>query len=108
MFFNRYIYATCLILNLVSCTHLKTGDYSPKSDLYWTDLVVSANKENKSLLIKLKEKNADLYMQLLNDSKDSELLNFWGQSLNFDAGAKKKILDDRFISELQGLFGIII
>lgn len=54
----------------------------------------------------LEDNNPALYNQILKDSKDPYLPMFWGQSLNFDSGAKKQIVDEKIISDLQALFNI--
>jgi hypothetical protein len=97
---------TLIAFSLVSCSSLKKKHYSPKDDQYWAELVEESTHSKKSILAVLEIKNPALYNQILNDSKDSALLNFWGQSLNFDSGAKKKILPDQLISDLQAQFGI--
>lgn len=77
-----------------------------KDDRYWSDLVEQSKKSNKSILSILMKMNPDLYKQIQKDSVDSALLTFWGQSLNFDSGAKKKIVDDQLITDLHEQFGL--
>lgn len=95
-----------LIFILNSCSQLKRKNYSPKDDQYWEELVHQASNSKKSIISILQEKSPDLYRQIQKDSQDQALLSFWGQSLNFDSGANKKILSDQLISDLQGQFGI--
>ncbi len=54
----------------------------------------------------IEENNAALYNQMLLDSKDPMLPMFWGKSHNFDSGAKKVIVDEKIIEDLQRLFNI--
>jgi hypothetical protein len=74
--------------------------------LYFSDLVFKSIEKNESILKILENKNPHLLSQIQNDSRDSLLLNFWGESLNFDSGAQKKIINDQIISDLQAQFGI--
>jgi hypothetical protein len=102
----KYLFFVLLALNLVSCSNLKTKNYSEKDDQYWANLVGESMMTKKSILQVIETKNPALLVQIQNDSKDSVLLSFWGQSLNFDSGAKKQIVDDFLMSELQAQFGI--
>lgn len=60
-----------------------------------------------SILDVLKQEHPHLYAQIDSDSKDPDLLNFWGKSTNFDSGAKKQILSDAIITDLQKKFNIV-
>jgi hypothetical protein len=102
----KYLFFVLLASNLVACSNLKTKNYSEKDDQYWANLVEESLMTKKSILQVLEKKNPALLAQIQNDSKDSALLSFWGESLNFDSGAKKQIVDDLLISDLQAQFGI--
>ncbi len=93
-------------LLLVSCAQLKSKSYSESTDQYWSELVASSLANKTSFLTTLKNTNPHLYNQIENDSKDLKLISFWGQSYNFDSGAKKQIIDDKIINELQAKFNI--
>lgn len=69
-------------------------------------MALESKETNVSIMRILEENNPALYNQILKDSKDPYVTMFWGQSLNFDSGAKKKIVDDKIISDLQALFNI--
>ena len=94
------------LLALVSCSGLKTKKSSETGDQYWSELVSDVRTSKTSILSILKKKNPHLYTQIENDSRDPHLAGLWGKSLNFDSGAKKQIIDDQIISDLQGQFNI--
>ena len=98
-------YCIFLAISLISCSTVKTK-YHPASDEYWSSLVNEATTGKKSIIATLEKENPSLYKQILNDSKDPIILKFWGQSLNFDSGAKKQIIDDQLMTDLQAQFGI--
>ncbi len=101
-----FILNLLLILVLTSCSHQKSKNNTGLDDLYFSDLVFKSIEKNESILKILENKNPHLLSQIQNDSRDSLLLNFWGESLNFDSGAQKKIINDQIISDLQAQFGI--
>lgn len=101
MFFNKLI--ILFLFFLVSCSGFQTK-YPENSDLYWSQLVTLSEKKQISILEVLKKENPHLYRQIEEDSKDSELLSFWGKSTNFDSGAKKQIISDAIISDLHHQF----
>lgn len=91
----------------VSCATIKPEiQYTTGQDQYWENLVKLKNSSNQSIVEIIKAKNQILYRQIDADSSDSNLLGFWGQSFNFDSGAKKKILDEKILEELQLKFGV--
>ena len=103
----------CLIVTLFtfSCAHKNKAErnisaHTPLEDQYWNDLVEESKAENTSIMRTLEYNNPNLYNQIFKDSKDPYLTIFWGQSLNFDSGAKKQIVDDKIIGNLQALFNI--
>ncbi|MBC7537604.1 MAG: hypothetical protein H7281_02190 [Bacteriovorax sp.] len=100
------LFCMLIVFSFISCSNLKTKHYSPKDDQYWEELVNQSIHTGTSIQSILEIKKPSLYYQILNDSKDSALINLWGQSLNFDSGAKKKIINDQVIADLQALFGI--
>ena len=95
-----------LFLNLASCSTSKSMNFSPSDDQYWSALVTKSSESHTSIISILQDKNPLLYNQIEKDSTDPVLLNLWGQSLNFDSGAKKQIINDQIISDLQAKFGI--
>lgn len=105
---NRVILAAFFIVFLfsVSCTGLVEKNKSLTSNEYWGELVNTTLKNKTPLLSILQNENPDLYRQIKNDSLDPLLTGFWGLSLNFDSGAKKQIIDDEIIGNLQEMFHI--
>ncbi len=89
---------------LTSCSALTP--HFEKSDLYWSQLVTLSVEKKESILSILKDKNSHLYKQIQNDARDMSLTSFWGKSLNFDSGAKNKIIADQILSDLQAVFSI--
>lgn len=97
------------ILFTLSCAHKVTRNISahiPLEDAYWNDMALESTETNVSIMRTLEDNNPALYNQILKDSKDPYLTMFWGQSLNFDSGAKKQIVDEKIIGDLQALFNI--
>ena len=94
----------------LSCAQQKTRDISavhtPLEDEYWNDMAFDSVQSRKPILRIIEENNPALYNQILTDSKDPYLTMFWGRSLNFDSGARKKIVDDKIIQDLQAVFNI--
>jgi hypothetical protein len=66
----------------------------------------NVNSTDKDVFTTLDESYPALSSQIKKEAKDPYLLMFWGESLNFDSNAKKKIVDDKLIEELQALFNI--
>lgn len=102
---NFFLFVPMLLL-LLSCSVFPTNQYSPKDDQYWALMVKESEEGQTSILEIIKKRSPALYTQIQNDSEDHELLNFWGQSLNFDSGAKKQIINDSIIADLHGQFGL--
>ena len=67
---------------------------------------MEAIEEKESFFDVLEENHPALYNQIITDAKDPYLPMFWGQSYNFDSGAKKIIVDPKIIGELQARFNI--
>lgn len=107
---KRLILVLSTLLFFASCSYLQTSLQQPnlslKDDQYWAQLVKTSEESNLSILDIVKNKNPALYAQIINDAKDTQLLDLWGQSLNFDSGAKKQIINDKIISALHSQFGI--
>jgi hypothetical protein len=91
-----------LLLCTSSCSHISVVDYS--QDLYWHNLVLEMQTTNKPLGVTLQQSSKHLLDQIKSDANDPVLLSFWGESLNFDSGAKKKIIEDKVLIELQNYF----
>lgn len=91
---------------LFSCSKFQTKSKTETIDQYWGRIQSEVTTTKTPLLSVLKKTNPHLYQQIVNDSKDPLLTNFWGRSTNFDSGAKKQIIDDEIISDLQGQFNI--
>lgn len=93
----------CLLLLLfISCSHVAAIDRS--QDMYWHNLVTQMQTTNQSLTLMLEQSYPSLLEQIRSDASDPVLLSQWGESLNFDSGAKKKIIDDKILTELQNFF----
>lgn len=93
----------------LSCAHKKVRDinaHTPLEDQYWNDMALESTESNTSIMRTIQENNPALYNQILKDSKDPYLPMFWGKSVNFDSSAKKKIVEDKIIADLQSLFNI--
>ncbi|MBP9681606.1 MAG: hypothetical protein KBD76_09390 [Bacteriovorax sp.] len=103
---NRAILAISILFYLcsLSCTSFEGKKNPLSSNEYWSEMVSRSIESKTSLLTLLQNENPQLFNQIKQDSLDSELEGFWGQSLNFDSGAKKQIIDDAIISELQEMF----
>lgn len=95
-----------VIFILISCSLFQTKQFSLKDDQYWAQLVKESTDTKKSILDVVKKRNQSLYAQMINDSKDPQLLSFWGQSQNIDSGAKKQIIQDEISADLHDLFGL--
>lgn len=93
-----------LFLFLTSCAHIPTFDQS--QDDYWQNLVLKIEAGTKSLGVILEQTDPSLLNQIKSDATDSKLLSLWGESLNFDSGAKKKIINDKILNNLQDFFGL--
>ena len=100
---GKYTLTISLALFLAACSTTKPK-YSESSDLYWSEMVDTSLSTKTSLMSVLKKENTHLYQQIIKDSEDTNLLGFWGKSLNFDSGAKKQIIVDSIISELHHQF----
>ena len=95
----------CLIIFILtsSCSHLFSSEIG--KDAYWEKIVKSYNSsENFVSHLKTSEKNIAHQLELIKN--DQVVVNLWGMSQNFDAGAKQIILDEKIIGDLQGNFKI--
>ncbi|MGZ3787797.1 MAG: hypothetical protein ACXVLQ_04700 [Bacteriovorax sp.] len=107
MHFKNFLLIALLLIGVLSCAAgVRRKQYSEDNDLYWSQLVEETRNSKMSILAILKKENPHLYDQIEKDSLDPNLLSFWGKSYNFDSGAKKKIIDDQIISDLQEKFHI--
>ena len=96
-------YFLLLILFFIySCAH----QFTVTEDQYWEKIAKKSLNNQTSILEILKTERPKLFTQIMNDSKDLELVSLWGQSLNFDSGAHEKILDNNLIRDLQAQFNI--
>lgn len=106
---TKSILLLVVILFTFSCAHKTARNinaHTPSEDQYWNDLALDSKESNHSIMRSLEANNPSLYNQILKDSKDPYLTIFWGKSLNFDSGAKKQIVEDKIIGDLQALFNI--
>jgi hypothetical protein len=105
-FIVKQLKVTLLLVSLVSCAQLKNQTsvapnlLTMSDDQFWVNLVNQSIDKKESILTVLSLQTPILFHQIMVDSEDQNLLNFWGQSLNFDSGAKKQILGDQIISNL--------
>ncbi len=106
LFIKINFYFCGFLFFLSSCSHVSQTSSDMSKDQFWVDLVKNSEINKVSILEVLKANNLHCYNQIVADSQDQELLSFWGRSLNFDSGAKKQIISDAIIGELQSKFGI--
>ena len=105
----KILLSLIITLFTFSCAHKverNISAHTPLEDQYWNKLSQELSEHNASLMRTLEDNNPNLYNQILKDSKDPYLTMFWGKSLNFDSGAKKQIIADKIIRDLQALFNI--
>ena len=99
----------CLtFITLFACSHTKQKKKivtAPSQDQYWNS-VADESMEDKSVIHVLDETYPHLSTQIKKDALDPYLLMFWGERKNFDSNAKKKIVNDKIIDELQTIFNI--
>lgn len=94
-----------IALATVSCSSVEKI-YAENTDQYWSKLVNTSEQKKVSILEVLKQENPHLLNQIEADAKDPLVLEFWGQSLNFDSGAKKQIISDAIMSDLLKKFAL--
>lgn len=100
----KKIILTLFFLSIISsCSHFLNNDFS--SDVYWEKIVSSFESKN-DFLDHLKTNESNIYSQLMQIKNDDVLISMWGQSQNFDAGAKQIILSEKIIGDLQANFNI--
>jgi hypothetical protein len=91
---------------LSACSHnsLKIEN----GDKYFEEITKSfENKKTESNFLDwIKEHDQKTYNQILLDSTNENVAAFWGESLNFDSGAKQTILNELIIRDLQAAFNI--
>lgn len=106
---NIIFIITLLFTLACSSTPKKSRDinsHTSAQDQYWNDMTMESTEARTSILNVIQENNPALYSQISKDSKDPYLPMMWGQSLNFDSGAKKIIVEDKIIGDLQLIFNI--
>lgn len=99
---------TILVLTL-ACSHQKQKKkivHVPAQDQYWNSMAEESVENGASIINVLDENYPLLSLQIKKEATDPYLPMFWGESLNFDSNAKKKIVEDRIISDLQEMFNI--
>lgn len=107
----KYLW-TLLFSVLFACSHQIQKNDPTLDDSYWDKLIDESHSENISITDKLKKDNLKLFLQIQNDSKDLNLLSFWGKSFNSDGGINlngtlnKQIVDADVEADLQKMFGI--
>lgn len=102
-FFSPLLITIALVT--VSCSSVEKI-YAENTDQYWSKLVKTSEQKKISILEVLKKENPHLSSQIEADAKDPLVLDFWGKSLNFDSGAKKQIISDSIIIDLQKTFNL--
>ena len=98
-----------VLISTISCASKKSrslGSFNPSQDQYWNELSHESIEAHARITDVLEENAPALYNEILLDSKDPILPIFWGKSLNFDSGAKKIIVDEKIIEDLQRPFNI--
>jgi galactitol-specific phosphotransferase system IIB component len=106
---KKIIFLTVVLIISLSCASKKTRSisaFTPTQDQYWNDLVDESREAHARITDVLEENYPSLYNEILLDSKDPMLPMFWGQSTNFDSGAKKQIVDTEIIQVIQAMFNI--
>ncbi|MBC7712545.1 MAG: hypothetical protein H7177_04375 [Rhizobacter sp.] len=106
---KKSILLIAVLLITFSCATKKTRNknpHAPAQDQYWNDLTDESRDAKARIIDVVEENNPALFNEILLDSKDPVLTMFWGKSTNFDSGAKKEIVDQQIIKELQALFNI--
>jgi hypothetical protein len=99
---------TVLVLTL-ACSHQKQRKKItsvPAQDQYWNSMAEDSLENGSSIITVLDENYPQLSAQIKKEATDPYLPMYWGESLNFDSNAKKQIVDERIISDLQDLFNI--
>lgn len=97
---------------LVNCSNQKSRSLSqeinsnPREDVFWNAIAQESVKGKMNILDVLADNDPALVEQIYTDSKDPLLPQFWGESYNFDSNAKKTIVDEKIMKDLQQLFGI--
>ncbi len=112
---KKIFFLVTLLLITLSCSHNKTIDkkrdrnisaHTPSEDQFWNELSLEAIETKESFFDVLEENHPALLNQIITDAKDPYIPMFWGQSYNFDSGAKKVIVAPKIIGELQKHFNI--
>lgn len=103
---SRIFIQLTILLSLFSCSSWQSNPYSRQDDQYWSLMVKNAEDTRSNIMSIIKSEDPSLYNQIKKDAKDSELLGFWGQSLNIDSGANKQIINDKICTELHAEFGL--
>ncbi|MFA6235815.1 MAG: hypothetical protein WC635_00700 [Bacteriovorax sp.] len=106
---KKTILLIAVLLITFSCASKKTRNknvHNSTQDQFWNDLTNESREAKAKIIDVIEENNPALFNEILLDSKDPMLPMFWGKSTNFDSGAKKEIVDQQIIKELQNLFNI--
>jgi hypothetical protein len=78
----------------------------PEANTYWHNLVLDMETKHQTMKDVLGVAYPTLFLQIKLDANNREVLSLWGESFNFDSGAKKKIITDSTLNDLQELFNI--
>lgn len=98
-----------IVIFIVACSHTrqkKKITSAPAQDQYWNSVADESVEGKQPVIQILDETYPHLSKQIVKDSHDPYLPMFWGESKNFDSNAKKIIVDENIIEELQNLFNI--
>jgi hypothetical protein len=94
---KNWIFTVWLLL-LCSCSNLAPINYEGL-----TSKILDSDENFFSLI---KKEDPQFILCLERDKKQTILKNIWGESLNFDSGAKAKIVNDVIIFSLEDFFQI--
>ena len=106
---KKTIFLIIILFITLSCATKKTrikNAHAPSQDQYWNDMTDESREAKARITDVIEENNPALYNEILLDSKDPILPMFWGMSTNFDSSAKKQIVDEEIIRELQNIFNM--
>jgi hypothetical protein len=103
----KYLISLLVPLLYISCaTHDKI---SKNSDAYFENITkkfLSNNDKSQAFVDFLKSQDLELFQSLQNQKTDCDVKNLWGKSINFDSGAKKQILDENIIQDIQNICSV--
>ncbi len=119
---RKHIFLIYTLIFVCSCSTLESGPVAqkapeesnvaparfqtinPAKDIFWNDMAMHADENSFSIIKVLEDKYPVMLKQMLADALDPLLLSFWGESVNFDSGAKKIIVKDKILQDLESLF----